>query len=292
VRGFVLIPLTATTLVLGACSLLVSTSGLDDGASDAVADGGDNDASMAPLVESGSDGVAPVIPPISNDAATDGAKVDPTTVSPCSATHVFCDDFDTGSADVATRWSSSQQSAGPITIDSFLPRSPPRGLHLALTSGMGNRASELRKELSLSSKAFHYSVDTNIATPSSPSYGEVDILDLQFSPPPSGYSFSAVSVDMYPDRTTFEYYATTGPTDTLVQPTIMLPHNTWVHLDIDVDFNPSPATATLKIDGGIAATINLIGDSLSSVSMGLGATYTNNAGVTWDVAYDNIFVSE
>jgi hypothetical protein len=266
-----------------ACSLVVGTSGLSDGA--AASDSG-------PAIDGGGDVIA--VADSATNARDGETLVDSdAAASPCSVTHAFCDDFNAGGSDVTTRWTSAKQNAGPLTLDTTLFASPPRGLKMALQPGTGKRVTEIRKQVDTTGSVVRVDLDLHSSGPSSSMWTEFDPVEIALEPAPPGYDYHALTIAMYSNGTaTFEYFHSKGTTSSVVvAPQFVLPMGRWVHVSVVADYSTSPGTGTISIDGAAAAQVAVGGSSLTGIEVAVGATYTEQANIDWTFGFDNVVVN-
>jgi|GEM_PF-6159912 len=267
---------------LTACSLLVDTGGLHDGAP--VPSGDDAN----PPVDGGArDG------PLGDDAtadaaldATDGDAPD-APLSPCALPSLFCDDFDTGPSDPAGRWDSMQSAAGPLSFDTATFRSAPRSLRVAITAGTGGRASELAKRVTGLSGSVVVELDVLSGGPTG-TYGEVDPIAITLEPPPPSRTKQSLAVIFYSDGLYFENYRE-NPNQADNQKIGAFPSK-WAHVRIAVSM--ATKQAVLTIDDAVVATVLVEGSALTGIVVGTGAPYTNDVGAPWTFNFDNVRVTK
>jgi hypothetical protein len=258
-----------------ACSLVVDTEGLSDLGAPAtpVLDG-------AVAVDAAADaeaGVAPV------DASPEGSA------SPCAATHLFCDDFDTGT--LVGRWDQMETTAGPLTLDAAFFVSPSRSLlgSIQPLPGINTRATALRKVVGVPAKRARLAVDFRTPGPGPGAFEQVDLLSMSLLPPPPGFQVQTVGLFERPSGTEFERY-TESPGGFSTSTPVLLARSRWVHVVIEADFSKVPAMASVAMDGVVTATRELAGSDLTGVKITVGPGFVNSANVEWPIAYDNVTV--
>jgi Concanavalin A-like lectin/glucanases superfamily len=261
---------------LSACSLIVSTSGLA------------GDPERPSGGEGGMDAPAALDGPGPADGTSDAADATADArTSPCTGQHLFCDDFDDGPVDPKSRWTTSKQEAGPLTLDTTSFVSAPRSLLMSVQPGAGTRVTEIRKEVSPSANALRIDLDMRSPGPSDTSFGEYDPITVRFFPTPTGVASHQLGIAIYPNGATFEYHKDLdngGASNDA--PSFTFPFGRWVHVTVTVSFATSKAT--IALDGVKAAEVALTGASLTRAEIAVGATYALDANVTWPFSFDNV----
>ena len=289
-RGFVHVSGLFGLVAGAACTLVVSVDGLSAGVPRALDDDSgpasddaevvtDNDASPA----DGSSDVG-VIADVDVSDAVDAAAA-------CTGAHLFCDDFDTNP--LAVSWSTSQ-IAGPVALDSTRFASSPRSVLFSVQPANGDRGSCIRRTVGVSGNKARVELDLFTNGPSGTSYVQVDWLALHLFPPPSGQDIQAVElVDFRSNgasRQLLKRYTTNGAGEQSTETPVVAPFGQWLHIEVNVDFARVPALATLKIDGFLAGTRDLLGTSLTSIELHVGPCFVRDANVSWQLSYDNVTV--
>lgn len=259
---------------LSACALLVDTDGLT-GAS---AQSGGGDAARAPEASAPSDGGL--------DGAADAR---PSSSSPCAIAHVFCDDFDTGSEDLTTRWDKLETFAGTLALDSTRSRSAPRSLRMNVTPTTGEKHSSLTKSIPTTANAARVELDLFVPSPNG-SFAEIDPVGLELAPPPSGVQLQGLYVVIHPDGTYLQFLALGQPSKGAYLAPIALERDAWHHLVMTYSYATSPPSATLSVDGRVANVTMLQAAAPSVIRLQLGAPYANDANLTWAIDFDNATV--
>ena len=257
-----------------ACTLLVDTGGL----SNAGAGGAPNDGAvpMLPVSEAGADGAA-------SDAAAGDA---PSSSSPCATVHAFCDDFDTGTTDLAARWDVLHTTAGPMLLDTTQPKSPPRSLRMHLTPTTGNKDSRLGKNVAVISGTARVELDIFIPTPAGP-WTEVDPIGVQLTPTPTGYDFHGLYLVTRSDSTFLQYFASkkAGNLDNRA-PLSTISKDVWHHVVITFSYATTPPKGTISVDGDVGS-VDMVTPVATKLELQLGASYTQDTNLDWSLYFDN-----
>lgn len=258
---------------LSACSLFVDLDGLSD-ASDPAGQG--------------DGGPSPVLP--NGEAGVDAATTNPSTgTSPCAAAHTFCDDFDTGDENLATRWSELTTTAGPLDLDTTRSRSAPRSLRMNLKPTTGNQDSHLAKSVPVQNGTARAEVDIFVPTPVGGSYKEVDPIGVELHPTPTGYDFHGLYLIVRPDGTSLQYFASKKSANVDHRASLTFTMDAWHHVVITVSYATTPPTGTISIDGAVAS-VPMMGPTATKLDLELGADYTDAANLAWSLSFDNAVV--
>lgn len=266
----------AAALPLGflcACTLLVDLGGLSGG-SDPAASGDGGPSPVLPNGEAGADA------PTAADAASG--------TSPCAAAHAFCDDFDTGDPNLATRWSELKTTAGPLDLDTTLSRSAPRSLRMKLTPTMGNQDSHLGKFVAIRNGTARVEVDIFVPTPVG-SYKEVDPIGVELSPTPTGYDFHGLYLIVRPDGTKLQYFASKKSANVDNEAPVSMTKDAWHHVVITFSYATMPPKGTISIDGDVGS-VPMMGPTATKLDLQLGADYTDTTNLDWSLNFDNAVV--
>ncbi|MBX3190345.1 MAG: hypothetical protein KF795_16235 [Labilithrix sp.] len=269
----------ATSIALtGACSLLIDTDDLDAGAT-----------TIAPIDDAGDTGAdasrtdAASIPDGGSPADADAGQS-----SPCTQPHAFCDDFDDGNDDLATRWDSLTTESGPLSFATDLWISAPRSLRASVGPHDGIRRTGLRKALPIPNGKVRVEVDVHAAATAG-TYGEVDPVEIILRPGPPGREYHSLYLIIQPNQRLLEYYLPKleGGADNISQP-VTFTNDAWHHLVFT--FESSPARAALAIDGVTIALTAFAGPAVTSLELGVGAAYTEGVTNDWKLTLDNVVV--
>ena len=227
--------------------------------------------------------------PPPSDAGSD-ATVDTGPPSPCLRANLFCDDFDDGDGSIGAKWSSVQTAAGPFDLDESMPITRPRALRLQMTAGGGNRSSSLTKTIDVSGDV-KISLDARVDLPSSGSFVEMDPLIIGVSPPSAGVNYQVFGIAIYPDSVQFEAYRSFTDGGSAVS-TERIDAGDGAYHRITVTLRSAGGTtnATLEVDGVVASTRSLATETPRTLSLQVGAPYTNNANFTPTIRVDNVIV--
>ena len=264
--------LAVTSLALvAACSLLVSTGDLAREGAAPVLDGASND-------ESSADGSAP--------ADGDAAQAPP---SPCASAHVFCDDFDDGGLDLASRWNDITADKGTLALSSERAVTAPRALRTRVGTGAGRLDTKLVKKVAVTGGTVRVELDVFLEGAEG-SFEEVDPVSVTFRPGPFGHERSSIYVIHRPSRSGLLYFArpADGGAGTERIADLALTRGAWHHLTLT--YSRDSSRATLSIDENTVYLDVLPGPSITSVEVAVGAPYVANLESTWTIDIDNVVV--
>lgn len=270
------------TFVLVACSGSYLATTQDAGTSVGV-DASNPGADVTTLVP-----VADALPPVLADAGLD-ATLDAGPPSPCRRTNLFCDDFDDG-LPIGSKWSSTQTAAGPFDLDDTLSVSRPRALRLQMTPGTGNRSSGLFRDIDITGDV-KISVDARVDLPQTGTFFEIDPLIIGVSPASAGVGYQVFAICLYTDRVVWEAFRsfTDGGAASSTE-NVIATDGVYHHIVVYLRSGNGTTNATLEIDGTSVSTRSLPTETPKSISLQVGAPYTNNANAAVTVRVDNVIV--
>jgi hypothetical protein len=267
--------LAGLLLPLVACSLLVETGGLGDGAATAGDAATDTAVAMtdAPVLENAETSV---------DAATDAPADAPDGGPKCvDGPTRFCDDFD--SPLPGSKWSSTSKTRGEVSFDDG-GVSPPLAMHATVKAGGGNAEAQLIKELPASSPHVHCDLDMKLDAV--PATGEVDILSVITRA--GGVDRHQVYMATFSGVWSLAEFAADqdgGPAlDRTISIGASLPNATWFHVVIDV----TPTAATLTADGHFIKLDNLTTPTGTNHNVQVGVNFTSGDVQSGGVYIDNV----
>lgn len=254
---------------LSACTLVVGTSGLHGGAE---ADAGPRAETTGPPIEGGA-----------RDASLDDA---PTGTSPCAAPHAFCDDFDTGTLDLASRWDGLVTGGGPLGLDTARAKSPPRSLKASL-EGRGSERSAIAKTVAIVGGSARVELDFFVPSPTG-SFIEVDPIGVGLAPPPAGFAFLGFYLVIRGDETFVQFFGDRGGNNVDNRVTVVLAKNAWHHLAFTFSYAQSPPQGSFSVDGLTYVVPMVAAPTPSHVRIELGAPYADGIKVQWGLSFDNV----
>jgi hypothetical protein len=272
--------LTAGLGALAGCTLLVDTSGLTGGSSDAPDASTSSDATADAVDE----GDGPRDAPLEEaDAATDAPPASdahaPLGEAGCTGTvHDFCDDFDHGALGAA--WTRTFQIGGAFTLDP-LAVSPPSSL-LATAADGGSENLILVKNFAGATKGIRCQVALRVDA-----YDNyTDVLHVDFTVAGEAYF---VRVGLGGGGTLNEYGQLPDGGERVRNnwPFQQPPAGQWVDVVLDIDGDPNAGAATLAVDGAQVLSVALSPPTdATGINVELGAI--NTFPLAWRAHYDNV----
>jgi hypothetical protein len=256
-----------------ACGLFPDTSSLsggDAGAADATTDVGVADA------EAGTSD-AP------SDAPSDAL------VSPCSAAHTFCDDFDQTA--LGATWDEKILLSGPLALTSAKVVSPPNALQ-ATAAAKGGDETALGKAFPAANHT-HVELDLLVASPANVTGTEVDVVDFVLDTPASGFAYGNFNLQRWQGITQLEEYMEPGDGGTSAGQDLQASEtfSTWRHVALDLDFTNQ--TFAVAVDGMPVTSFAMNPPvAKTGFSMYVGVGYVGNANADWNVYVDNVVVDQ
>lgn len=253
--------------LLGACSLVVDTAGLDDAA--ATGDAASPDARAA-------DDASPI-----RDASTGSDAADAGT--PCvDGPSRFCDDFD--SPLPGSKWSGTKKKRGEVTFEN-VGVSPPRAMHAKLMAGTGTASAQLIKELAGNPPSVHCELDMKLEAIAATS--ETDV--VSFITRVGGVDKHVVYFATFNGVWSLAEYAAAGDggmplVDRSVSLGAALPDATWFHVIMEV----TPITATLAANGAFVTLGSLSTPVGSAHNVQVGVSYASESVQSSGVFIDNV----
>lgn len=223
------------------------------------------------------------------EAGSDAALDSPSSSSPCASSHAFCDDFDTGPADVATRWDVLHTTAGPMDLDTTRAKSAPRSLRMHLTPTTGNKDSRLGKDVAITNGTGRVELDMFMPTPTGP-YTEVDPIGVELTPTPAGYDFHGLYLMVRSDGTFLQYFASKKAANLDNRaPLSPISKNVWHHVVMTFSYATTPPKGTISIDGDVGS-VDMVAPVATKLQLQLGASYTDTTNLDWSLSFDNVAV--
>jgi hypothetical protein len=255
-----------------ACGLFPDLSTLSADAGDA----GDasNDSTVDAARDTGSDA--------GGDASADARP------SPCTATHLFCDDFDQGA--LGAKWDSVHMTSGPLVLSTTNVVTPPNALE-ATASTSSDTESMLTKHFP-SANHTHVELDAFVVNPSDTSNTEIDFVSFDISTPPSPYTYANLNLQRWQAAALLEQYAQTPDAgNASVDMPVAQTFNTWTHVTLDIDFGAQ--TYALALDG-VPVTQVAFAPQLpqSAFDFSVGVAYTSGSSAEWNIFIDNVVVDQ
>jgi hypothetical protein len=197
----------------------------------------------------------------------------------------FCDDFDFGGSDLATRWTTYSASTGPALFDLSVFRSAPRALRFPVSGEITASASTLFKNLPVAAGALQLDFDLNIASGLFGPEGILNFATVRMNPPPAGLALHQVSLGFNARGTYLDYYRSDANGLTKLGSPFA---PGWRHITVRISFRMLPAVAAVFIDGAPALELPLGGESFSAAEFGLGSTYARDVSAPFGLTYDNV----
>lgn len=259
------------SITTGACSLFVSTDGLESGA-----DGG-TDAAAEAAVDAASD-VA--IVDAHEEATTDAA---PTPFCVTNAAALFCDDFDVGA--IGAKWDSMQNANGTIALDGSQFLSAPFSAHF--TADGNSSVVTLERDVAAPAGSYRVAFSLRVTTP--PAAGSPYQILLRVS------NGNGAQLELYEDNGSFSVNdRINGTYGSYYAPVTGITIGAWVDFVMHVKFAASGGTSSASIDIGganVVSTfdINAAFNAPSAVGLGIGIPF--GSGSSTDVSFDNVVIT-
>jgi hypothetical protein len=260
---------------LVACSLVVDTSGLGDGAAAGASDSATDTTTSPPTDGPGGDATTA---DASTDAPVDAADAGFTCVDVAGG---FCDDFD--SPLPGSKWTSNNKVRGEVTFEN-VGLSLPTAMHATVLAGSNVAFAQLVKEVPGNLPNVRCEIDLKLDSVSTT--GEVDVLSIVTA---VGNSDKHVV-----------YFAAFGgtwhlaefapgvdggpPLDHTITLGAALPNATWFHVALDV----TATEATLTADGHFIRLSSLTTPAGNNHKLGVGITYADAPVQSGGVYVDNV----
>ena len=260
-----------------ACSLIVDTAGLGEGAGGA--DGASDTAvTDARITEDAADGSSPA------DATTDTNPDAPDGGAACvDGPTRFCDDFDSPSP--GSKWLSTGKRRGEITFED-VGLSLPRAMHAKVLAGSGTGEAALVEDLPGNPASVRCELDLKLDGISLT--GETDV--ITFVTTVGGVDRHAVYLSTFGSaQWVLAEFAAPADGGTGIDRTISLgaplPNATWFH----VAFEVHPAEATITANGAFIKLTSLSTPAGGTAhKVGIGLTYADSNVQTGGVFVDNV----
>jgi hypothetical protein len=270
--------LVGVVVPLVACSLVVDTSGLGDGAAAGASDSStDTATSTSPPTDAPAGDVATTTD-ASTDAPVDAAEGGATCVDVAGG---FCDDFD--SPLPGSKWTSTDKTRGEVTFDD-VGLSLPRAMHAKVLAGSNISQALLSKEVPAPGANIHCELDLRLDN--IPATGEIDVLAIITAI--GGNDKHNVYLANFNGTWTLAEYANGvdggPPLDRSISLGAALPDATWFHVAMDVH----PTEATLTANGHFIKLAAITRPTGTSHKVQVGITYADFPIQSGGVYVDNV----
>lgn len=223
--------------------------------------------------------------PIPNDAGTgDAADAADAFVSPCTAQHTFCDDFD---GPFGAKWDTSEIMSGPLG-GSTNAVSGSSLKAVAIPNGNGDDSALLKHFGSATHT--HIEFDALVQSPATTTGDEVDLIGLTVDSAPAPYTFGVLDMMRYEDSSQIEEYCDNPDASTGQDLAFTETFASWRHVALDINFGTQKFT--VSINGTQVQHIDLTPSFSATgytVYLGVAFTSTND---TWTVFIDNFVLDQ
>ena len=267
------------TLGTAACASVIGLGDYEVGGDDA----GPTDGA-APVTSGSSSKPTPTPPPV-DATVTPIVDAGPRV---CATAHTFCDDFD-DSAPLLPRWSSNEQSAAPLRLDTTIFASGPRALTTTFPPS-NNERSALWKDIKFTNGKIHVEVDYRMDPGEMAGSQDIAPVEIDMYPGPTNYiKAHGYYISVRNSQTLLYYFATPSSGDAYYKSaTFDIPHGAWHHFTFD--YEPSTRMGHMQVDGSDTTIEALPGPTPTTGYLGVGATYLINTKGTWTTHIDNVIL--